>query len=276
MIKHIRTSILLLLCLGLCVPVYGAVTSTTSIVTVQGGYSKRAPASEIVNAVAADGVTTLKVSGASILDGGLIMDTDAFTVADTTGDTGIGGTLDVVGVSSLDGGTKSTLGIGAKNGETLSAVEWGSGTVHQTVLTLTDTTFTFVDDGTTGHVATKIYDLPEGYIQTLGASTDLACTSAGTFGATGTAVFSIGTTATADSTLDSTDANIIASTSSGAFVASEGTLLGGPVSAPLQIDGHSTAADVYLNLGDASDPSDDSILTCSGTITLTWMGHGDN
>ena len=41
--------------------------------------------------------TTLTVTGATVLNGGLTMDTDKFTVADTTGNTSIGGTLAVTG-----------------------------------------------------------------------------------------------------------------------------------------------------------------------------------
>ena len=52
---------------------------------------------------------TLDVDGATTLDGGLAMDTDAFTVADTSGNTGIAGTLDVDGATTVDGFTASEL-----------------------------------------------------------------------------------------------------------------------------------------------------------------------
>ena len=45
---------------------------------------------------------SLTVTGATVLNGGLTMDSNKFTVADTTGDTSIGGTLTVTGdVTSL-------------------------------------------------------------------------------------------------------------------------------------------------------------------------------
>jgi len=47
--------------------------------------------------------TTLTVTGATVLNGGLTMDTDKFTVADTTGNTAIGGTLAVTGNTTLTG-----------------------------------------------------------------------------------------------------------------------------------------------------------------------------
>lgn len=45
--------------------------------------------------------TTITVSGAAALNGGLTMDTDKFVVANTTGNTTIGGTLDVTGAAEL-------------------------------------------------------------------------------------------------------------------------------------------------------------------------------
>jgi len=46
---------------------------------------------------------TLTVTGATVLNGGLTMDTNKFTVADTSGNTVIGGTLGVAGASTLTG-----------------------------------------------------------------------------------------------------------------------------------------------------------------------------
>jgi len=51
----------------------------------------------------------LSVTGMTYLDGGLTMDTNKFTVADTSGDTSIGGTLSVTGATALS----STLGVTA-------------------------------------------------------------------------------------------------------------------------------------------------------------------
>ena len=214
------------LLLLLAVPAWAAVEASTPIVTIQDGYSVRAPASAVVTAVANTGLT-------------------------------------------------STYGVGAKAGATLTATEWGTGQVHQTVLTLASTPFALADAGTTGFVATKIYGFPEGYVQILGASANLACTSAGTFGATGTASFAIGSTATLEATLATTEVNMIASTSTDAFVASAGSMKGGPVAAPLQLDGTTTPVEAFLNIVTATDPGADSVLTCSGPIMITWIQHGD-
>lgn len=45
--------------------------------------------------------STLTVTGATVLNGGLAMDTNKFTVADTSGNTLIAGTLNVSGTSTL-------------------------------------------------------------------------------------------------------------------------------------------------------------------------------
>jgi hypothetical protein len=55
--------------------------------------------------------TTLTVTGATVLNGGLTMDSTAFTVADTTGNTSIGGTLAVTGATTLTGGLAANGGI---------------------------------------------------------------------------------------------------------------------------------------------------------------------
>ena len=78
------------------------------------------------NTVTAD--STLLVTGMTTLNGGLTMDTNKFTVADTTGNTGIGGTLNVTGVAVLS----STLSAGATT--LASASVTGALTVDTTTL----------------------------------------------------------------------------------------------------------------------------------------------
>ena len=78
------------------------------------------------NTVTAD--STLLVTGMTTLNGGLTMDTNKFTVADTTGNTGIGGTLNVTGAAVLS----STLSAGATT--LASASVTGALTVDTTTL----------------------------------------------------------------------------------------------------------------------------------------------
>ena len=76
--------------------------------------------------------TTLVVTGATTLNGGLTMDTDKFTVADTTGNTAIGGTLAVTGNTTLTGDL---------------AVNGGDITTSQTTFNLLNTTATTLNIG---------------------------------------------------------------------------------------------------------------------------------
>ena len=64
-------------------------------------------------------ITTLTASGATSLNGGLTMDTSAFAVADTSGNTQIAGTLGVTGTSTLHTTTATTTTIGAAGVGTL-------------------------------------------------------------------------------------------------------------------------------------------------------------
>jgi len=186
-------------------------------------------------------------------------------------------------VDVLNGGgtrtstAKTTVGVGAKNGTTVSAVE-NVGLIHQTVLTLTALSVTMVDATTAGNQGgVKIYDFPEGNILILGGTADLT-TLAGAGGITDTAalVGSVGSVvaATDNATLTSTEANIVPSMS-GTLTGGAGTLKG-VNTATAFLDGTATAADVYLNLAvpDAGSSADDTVAV-SGTITITWINLGD-
>jgi hypothetical protein len=72
-------------------------------------------ASSIVTDGAAT-LTTLNVSGATVLDGGLTMDTSAFTVADTSGNVATAGTLSVGGGYGSTGCSVSAAGVLQCNG----------------------------------------------------------------------------------------------------------------------------------------------------------------
>jgi len=68
-------------------------TDETTVTATIGGFS---------------GMQDLTVTGATVLNGGLTMDTNAFTVADTTGNTSVGGTLDVSGITNFNDTTTSS------------------------------------------------------------------------------------------------------------------------------------------------------------------------
>jgi len=79
-------------------------TGTTTIATadINGGAIDGVTIG--ANSAGAGTFTEITASGAVALNGGLTMDTDKFTVADTTGNTSIGGTLGVTGVVTANAG----------------------------------------------------------------------------------------------------------------------------------------------------------------------------
>jgi hypothetical protein len=85
---------------------FGAGTSITIGANGSGTTTIRNATTAISNAATVG--TTLTVTGATTLNGGLTMDTDKFTVADTTGNTAIAGTLGVSGIVSLTDTTDAT------------------------------------------------------------------------------------------------------------------------------------------------------------------------
>lgn len=181
--------------------------------------------------------------------------------------------------STVSVAPKTSVGVGAKNGSEVSVVETGSDAVHKTVLTLSSLSVTMTDATTAGcHGAHKVYDFPEGVIQILGASYDLT-TLAGSGGIADTAalVGSLGsaTNDTANATLTSTEADIIASTT-GTLTGGAGVLQKHGSINTTAFDGHTTPVDAYLNLSvpDAGSSANDTV-TVSGTITLIWANLGD-
>lgn len=126
--------------------------------------------------------STLTVSGLTTLNGGLTMDGGVFTVANTTGNTGIGGTLDVTGATVLS----STLSAGATT--LASASVTGALTVDTTTLVV-DATNNRVGIGTTSPTSDLHVRKTSGAVEITSQSTDTA-QSAG--------VFAVGSTATID------------------------------------------------------------------------------
>lgn len=72
------------------------------------GYAKLTVAGSTGNTAVAG---TLTVTGATVLNGGLTMDTNKFTVANTSGNTAIGGTLAVTGATTITGATALNGGL---------------------------------------------------------------------------------------------------------------------------------------------------------------------
>lgn len=177
-------------------------------------------------------------------------------------------------------GARDATGVGsvpAAVAAYVSAREYGNAAMRKTVLTLTALPVTLVKNGTsTGGGGTKIYDLPEGLIQPLGGSSNLTIAAAGDK----SFLASVGSAA-ADTggSLSSTEISFLpstaATTSSGAGTCKMKSNSTTPTPGAT-LDGTSSAAAMYLNAALNADATGVEALTFSGTITITWVQHGDN
>lgn len=184
------------------------------------------------------------------------------------------------GIITAKKAMKTASGIGATNGATVSAVEYGIGPIHQTTLTFAATPITMRDTQQGGGV--KIYDFPEGRILFLGATGSIAVTTTSvltsTLNAGVTCNWGIGSATQSSATVASTEQDIIQVT---AFTSSATINVAGAVSKGVGVltplDGTTTAIDAYLNLAvaGATDIDANATVTVSGTATITWMNLGD-
>ena len=174
----------------------------------------------------------------------------------------------------------SSSAAGTPNGATVTAVEGGSGLVHQTVLTLAATPITMRDTEQGGGV--KIYDFPEGRVLILGATASIAVTTtsilANTLNASVTCNYGVGSTTQASATVATTEQDIVQVT---AFTASATINVAGAVAkgagALVALDGTTTPIDAYLTLAvaGATDIDANATVTVSGTVRITWILLGD-
>ena len=109
------------------------ITTLTGALNANGGIAVDTSAFTVADTTGNTAIAgTLTVTGATVLNGGLTMDTDKFTVADTTGNTAIGGTLAVTGNQTNTGDL---------------AVNGGDITTDQTTFNLINTTATTLNVG---------------------------------------------------------------------------------------------------------------------------------
>lgn len=142
-----------------------------------------------------------------------------------------------------------------------------------------------VSSGATGvgFGTTPIAGLPEGNILILGAvayavvSKDTVAGAAGVLDAF-TGNYSIGTSATVDATLDTTDANIVASSAISAATAgvSPNTRGTGATAAVIDNTDSSKVVNLNLTLADASVSADTQHMKVSGTLYLSYIVLGDD
>lgn len=154
------------------------------------------------------------------------------------------------------------------------------GTVHKTLITLANFPVNTTDTpSTSGDGSSKIYTFPRGLIQLLGAVCNLAIACAAGITSTASVVGSVGSAAAAaDSTLTSTEADLIPSTAA-TLTASAGVMKGQGTTGKFFDNTTNTnstqlAANLNFAIPDAGS-SANSVITVNGTITLTWINHGD-
>ncbi len=170
-------------------------------------------------------------------------------------------------------------GEGAASGTGVSSSS--SPGTNKTVLTFVNAPLALIDTaGVVARCALKIFDFPEGNIQIIGATVNLALTkSAAGVNADFDGDVALGSAAAAgDATLTSTEANIVPSTATPQAVAGA-TTAKALSTASVLLDGTATPVDLYLNV--LVDDADQDVTTtptnliANGTVTVLWANLGD-
>ena len=190
------------------------------------------------------------------------------------------GNLIVGGTVAYGGASSTTVGIGAKNGATVTATEGGNDIIHKTTLTLASTPVTVANTTGASFGGVKLYDWPAGRILVHGVTASLGFVWTGEdIAQDGSGDYSLGTTITADATLGTTDVDLLPSTAmTDPFVSGVGAATANALAAAAQFDGTATAKDANLNIiiddVDVADGASDVVLA-SGTVVITWTNLGD-
>lgn len=151
--------------------------------------------------------------------------------------------------------------------------------VKQVTVTLDDCAIVLTDAGANGSHGTQLVKtFAAGPIQILGCSMNLTTKAgAGGIGDTAALIGALGSASvtTANETLTSTEADLIASTS-GTLSGGAGTLANHGSLVATAFDGHTTAIKAYLNLVcPNADSSATDTVTVNGTIKITYANLGD-
>lgn len=169
----------------------------------------------------------------------------------------VAGTDGKVGAVTFDGAITqevvgiTTAGVGAKNGDTVAAVENGDPVLHKTVLTLTATPITLTDEAGAGQYGgVKLYDFPAGNILVFGAVVDADITLNETWWTdTAEGDVGLGTTAvTNGDALATTEQNMIATTAIAAMTAQVGPIDTQSAGVATLGAAGATDSDAYLNI----------------------------
>lgn len=177
-------------------------------------------------------------------------------------------------------------GVGAKNGATVTAVEYGNDVLHKTVLTLTATPVPITSTTTAnGFGGVKLYDFPQGHIRLHGCVVNISAIAVDPAeqdnftDATPEGDVGIGSVIIANADALGTDATDDDMATGAAFTMSSFTAaVTCPPEASLNFNGTATALAANLNvLVDAADIDDDASteVLVTGTVTLSWTNLGD-
>jgi hypothetical protein len=173
------------------------------------------------------------------------------------------------------GSAQTTKDVGTP-GTGVTAVEYGVGEFHKTVLTLAPAAISVADGAQNAHA--HIYTFPAGAIKILCATLDGVIVNTANFNASTADIYNAGIgTADGSGTLSTTEQNVIAVT---AFDTASGTVLSFDWHAQTDIvallDGTSSAVDVRINI-DVPTANDSGLntFTVTGTLTLIWVNAGD-
>ena len=180
----------------------------------------------------------------------------------------------IVNGAITHGGLIVTNDIGTVGAPTVTTVEYGDKAMKRVVITLADHVLEIDGSAAVGFGGTNIYTFAEGLVRIhtvvcdgFTLTPDEADLEAGEGGD-----FSIGSTQTADVTLDGTDVNFIASTSIDPIETATDVVN----TTAFDLDGHTTAAAIYINaLADDADVATISTNTLTAVITVTYSNLGD-
>lgn len=191
------------------------------------------------------------------------------------------GAATIAGTKTFSSIIETSAGVGAIVADKCTAVEYGDGAIHQTVLTLTLTGAHDLDlaDGDHG-TGIKIYDMPEGRVYILGVTIDASVAHNGAFNASANDVFNVsaGTVVGADDNdLTGTEVDLIPKTTLDTESGATSPLdFETALAAAAVFDGTTSAKEVYINVA-CTDASNSGATTyaITGTMTITWINLGD-
>lgn len=167
---------------------------------------------------------------------------------------------------------ETAINIGAVAGSLTEATE-KLGAVKQTVLTFSARSLTVTD--ALAYASTKVYDFPAKRILLLAASASLqfaVATANTTINDSAALDYSFGTAAAGDTTLDSTEADVIPKVDA-PLAATNGDLSAAAAGHLAASAFFAADTDLYLNVAfpTTTEIDADGDLEITGTITLTWI-----